>query len=451
MCTKTFLRNAPIWAGLVLSVTMAPRVAVADGTWSPAADMGAWHSVHTSVLLQDGRVAVIGTSDYGPSDPRAGEGGYIEVYDPANDAWQLPLPHPCDGLETCHNALSNFAGTATLLDDGTVLIAGGTADGDTGTSRAWIFDPDQGSLTETGFLAGFFGGPRFHHTATKLQNGRVFIAGGQGVDAGPGEGSDFTAEIYDPATGEWTLVAPMSASRTRPESVRLDDGRVLVVGGGSAEIYDPSIDAWTDAGTLGSDAGDVNFGLVKTDAGEIFVVGGSVGTGGTTAVEQFDPASSSWQPVASMNHPRSFHVTVALTDGKVLAAGGHPVESNGTAEVYDPETNQWSTTPPLNVRRDWSAATRMPDGRVLVSGTLVPQDLGHTAEIFSQSCTVTEDPEQSCSDGVDNDCDGLVDGGDSDCSIDPCVPKGGACSVDGDCCSNKCRGPSGQQACKGGA
>ena len=52
-----------------------------------------------------------------------------------------------------------------------------------------------------------------------------------------------------------------------------------------------------------------------------------------------------------------------------------------------------------------------------------------------------------CSDGVDNDCDGLTDSDDSDCQS-ACFAKGDACDTDGDCCSNKCRGPSGNRSCK---
>lgn len=55
------------------------------------------------------------------------------------------------------------------------------------------------------------------------------------------------------------------------------------------------------------------------------------------------------------------------------------------------------------------------------------------------SCTVTENPEVSCSDGQDNDCDGLTDGADPDCQ-GGCVPtsskeKGPRCSdgIDNDC------------------
>jgi glucose/arabinose dehydrogenase len=66
----------------------------------------------------------------------------------------------------------------------------------------------------------------------------------------------------------------------------------------------------------------------------------------------------------------------------------------------------------------------------------------------STSCTPSEDPEISCSDGQDNDCDGLTDTSDPDCGGGSCEPKGDFCTVDSQCCSNKCRGPSGNKSCK---
>ncbi len=71
------------------------------------------------------------------------------------------------------------------------------------------------------------------------------------------------------------------------------------------------------------------------------------------------------------------------------------------------------------------------------------------------SCNPTEPVELSCNDGVDNDCNGFVDCDDASCSSDPACgggctlgQPGDFCSVDGDCCSNKCRGRNGNRTCR---
>jgi len=59
-------------------------------------------------------------------------------------------------------------------------------------------------------------------------------------------------------------------------------------------------------------------------------------------------------------------------------------------------------------------------------------------EVTAGACTPTENPEISCSDGVDNDCDGLFDLGDLDCQGGSCAPFGEFCVKDNDCCSGSC-------------
>jgi hypothetical protein len=57
-------------------------------------------------------------------------------------------------------------------------------------------------------------------------------------------------------------------------------------------------------------------------------------------------------------------------------------------------------------------------------------------------CKVTENPEATCDDGVDNDCDGSTDEDDIDCTVGGCTGAqlGDSCSRDRDCCSNTCKG-----------
>jgi len=79
-------------------------------------------------------------------------------------------------------------------------------------------------------------------------------------------------------------------------------------------------------------------------------------------------------------------------------------------------------------------------------------DLGEDPCSCSQDCGAPPVTEISCTDGVDNDCDGLMDCADADCSADPacaqtCLPDGAACSVDAECCRNRCRLKDGNQVC----
>ena len=86
--------------------------------------------------------------------------------------------------------------TATLLADGRVLIAGGFwSDG-----QAWRvlssterFDPGSGDFSPIGSM----GTPRSGHTATRLDDGRVFIVGGEDIGREGGVGLD-SAVLYEP-------------------------------------------------------------------------------------------------------------------------------------------------------------------------------------------------------------------------------------------------------------
>jgi hypothetical protein len=126
---------------------------------------------------------------------------------------------------------------AVRLADGRVLIAEGAGQDTPGTTSAEIYNPATGKFSPTGTMTT----QRSGDTATLLENGKVLFAGG---DVG---GSVATAELYDPATGKFSLTGNMVAMRQFACATLLSDGRVLIAGGSSplipalssAELYWP--------------------------------------------------------------------------------------------------------------------------------------------------------------------------------------------------------------------
>src|SRR2546425_9110196 len=86
-----------------------------------------------------------------------------------------------------------------------------------------------------------------NHTATRLLDGNVLVAGGFTFQR------TASAEIYDPATGTFSLTGSMAQARASQTATRLLDGKVLVAGGSgtsavlaSAELYSQVIEVTID-------------------------------------------------------------------------------------------------------------------------------------------------------------------------------------------------------------
>ena len=191
--------------------------------------------LHTATLLPDGTVMVAGGIEGGGAGLSASRSA--ELYDPASGSWN----------STASMNGGRYQHTATLLADGTVLVAGGynPKKSPSSLASAELYHPASGTWTSTGSL----GNPRTGHTATLLMDGRVLVAGGSESNS-----NIISAEIYDPASGSWTEAATLTTARSDHTATLLPDGRVLVAGGTgplkSAEIYDPANNTWTPTGSL---------------------------------------------------------------------------------------------------------------------------------------------------------------------------------------------------------
>ncbi len=297
-----------------------------------------------------------------------------ELFDPGSGSW-VAAAAMLQGRE---------GHTATLLSDGTVLVAGGNsrAEQDPALASAELYDPATGTWTATGQMTQ----PRTGHTATLLSDGRVLLAGGDSPDylARPGDFSPhylLSAELYDPVARTWTATADMIQARIGHTATLLPDGRVLVAGGStadrleSAELYDPATGTWT--GT--ADMTEPYFGHTATllPDGRVLIAGGDAPSGpgarGWAHAELYNPVTGTWMATGSMVTPRLAHAATLLPDGRVLVSGGRADGGPQSAlvreaELYDPATGRWTATRGMREARSGHSATLLADGRVLVSG-----------------------------------------------------------------------------------
>jgi hypothetical protein len=219
------------------------------------------------------------------------------------------------------------------------------------------------------------------HSATLLPNGKVLVAGGTINGTDPLA----SAELFDPATGFWTLASPLPTPRAFHTATLLPNGKVLVVGGGSgthhgdnsipgAELYDPTSGSWTNTGAPNIPRGAGHTATLLSD-GRVLVVAGGHNSNVTATAELYNPTSGVWTNTGSLTTgPRHSHTATLLPNKSVLIAGGFNQTDSllSSAEIYDPATGVWSATGSLNVRREWHTATLLPNGRVLIAGGTGP-------------------------------------------------------------------------------
>ena len=263
--------------------------------------------------------------------------------------------------------------TATLLPDGRVLIVGGMRRNQDFYKSAELYDPATGRFQPTGEMS--IG--RVGQVAVLLRSGKVLIAGGW---IGIHSATD-SAELYDPATGKFTVIAKMTTRRARTSATLLNDGNVLLAGGddhdspdgavASAEIFRPDTLRFQQTGSLHRPR--VGQTATLLNDGRVLMAGGGTGRLIGTA-ELYDPKTGIFSETGSLYTPRRKHTAGLLPDGRVLIAGGSDERdwygTMNSAEIYDPHTGKFTPTSPMNDSRFKlpDEAVQLSNGKLLIAG-----------------------------------------------------------------------------------
>ena len=234
-------------------------------TFSATGPMSFLHLEQPGVLLDDGRVMLVGAS-FPESRPS-------EIYDPASGTWTSAVP-PIPVGSAGYQAVKLPAGqvlamgggkpsdtpmypfvqrydpgsnsvtpmvdliwarrdlVATVLLDGRVLAAGGTDSGFS-TSVAEVYDAAGGpnGVTQATFP---MNEARRNAVGSLLPSGDVLVTGGVQTQPGaPPVSHSVTGEVWNAATGHWSVVGSMSTARVAHTSTALGNGAILITGGGT--------------------------------------------------------------------------------------------------------------------------------------------------------------------------------------------------------------------------
>jgi hypothetical protein len=313
------------------------------GTWAPTGGQNQARSGHTATLLPNGNVLVTGGND--SADPAEEQSS--EIYNVVSGQFTQ--------LTTM---IARHRGhTATLLPSGEVLIFGGTEA---------AFEIYAGGVRGSWLLTDNTTAGRSDHEMTLLTSGEVLVTG-SGAIGFPGPATD-VAELFDPATNQFSDTGALTVERQRHAAVLLQDGDVLVTGGSglaTAEIYNRSAQTFTATGSM-QQARD-NHAMVTLPGGDVLVVGGA----GNSA-ERFDPSAGTFTATATpMTSDRAETGAALLPNGKAL------IVSDTTAELYDPTTDSFTAVQSPGASYQTPHIVVMQTGEALVTGSYT-----QSAEIF---------------------------------------------------------------------
>ncbi|MHC4598397.1 MAG: Ig-like domain-containing protein [Planctomycetota bacterium] len=192
------LTTIPNWPPFTIPPTGTVQPLGPPGTFTPVSSLFVPRARHTASRLHDGRVIVIG------GESSVGFGWVersAEIFDPATLMWTMSASN--NGLGMYFERAGH---TAEILQNGRILVVGGTLDGVQALNTAEIYDPIQDQFYP---VASPMIGPRMFHASSRLDNGNVLVSGGA-TTAATNTGwmttplTD-TMEVYDVKTGTFQM------------------------------------------------------------------------------------------------------------------------------------------------------------------------------------------------------------------------------------------------------
>lgn len=296
-------------------------------------------------------------------------------------------------------------GAATLLPDGDVLLAGGDTKYVAGTpalKSAEVWSPNGGgggTFTATTYPMHV---ARQAFTLTTLPNGLALAVGGSPAFNSPA--GSRTAELYNPATGRWTLTGSLPSGRLGHTATLLPNCKVLIVGDAPAAVtYNYVTGRFSAAGSEGSFQRSYQTATLLAN-GKVLIAGGeTVTTVALKTASVYNPATGRFTPTSSMPTAHSQGFAALISGGRVIVGGGLTgtapnQNSNDHVEIYSPTNNTWATADPLlaqsfafNVQSDV-----LQGGDLAVMGT----GAGNQSELYTPTPLgpPPSTPAQNCSD-----------------------------------------------------
>jgi N-acetylneuraminic acid mutarotase len=355
----------------LFAVAMATGTAIpssAQGTWTNTGSLNTARRFHSATLLMNGDVLVAGGRDSAGNTLTS-----AELYNPATGRWTV----------TGSLATARYIHSATLLSNGEVLVAGGIFGIDihgviTCDATAELYNPTTGQWTTTGSMSK----SHCYHTATLLTDGTVLVAGG-GTISSP----DNSAEIYDPSKGTWKATGSMNVARAVTAATLLPNGQVLISGGNSTSAGGRSAELYTNGHwNLTTSMNVLRQSLTATllTNGDVLVFGGS--NLESDATEFYNPTPATWSRTHCfcVSPPIGGQTETLLPNRKVLIAGGlNEYHFFFGARLYDSSTNSWSATGNMKTFRSGHTATLLQNGLVLAAGGSSSTGVTASAELYA--------------------------------------------------------------------